>query len=566
MKQKGRNMHKGIFLLFPFLLISCSMSSLNPFHKEESPNYKPYIPVEETSGERTGLRGIDNVVYYMKKVFKPVEGEIVLNSYDGFVVDIGKEAGLSLGDKLVSESGAVLKVNQVKDKYSLALPTIGNPMVGERVRKLTFNRVLFLDFTKGRGRELYEKIKKEIPYINLAEYSEGERFKRSFNLRFPADFRRRVPSNKLTGYDGYFVVSENGVEVFDNLKKLVKIFPWEGPPASSFSVIIGSGYKVVADLNTHATSLFVGNVDSTPQNEIAVATENDIRIYRVKPNGLIRVGKFRNPFPGSYLFHVSPLSLNGSPSVLIVDAFYQDTKSVSSGIFRLESGKLRKVAVSNLILSGFDTDGDGVNDAVFAQEVDDAPDKLFGKKVWKMVLSDGKLRKSEEIETPKEFQVTSAQIFTVDGKQYFAYYDLDYFFNVSDGKEVLWRSPIQIGASPNCLYWYNEDMLVSYYITPKPKAVDMDGDGSQEVLFSQNKNAVPGILRNIYTFDGGRILLLKRTGTSFDWEEATASIYNFGGLEEFGYLPEHDLFVSVFTEGGILKNPKSKILFIKPKI
>ena len=109
-------------------------------------------------------------------------------------------------------------------------------------------------------------------------------------------------------------------------------------------------------------------------------------------------------------------------------------------------------------------------------------------------------------------------------------------------------------------------MLVSYYITPKPKAVDVDGDGNQEVLFSQNKNAVPGVLRNIYTFDGGRILLLYRNGPTFDWEEATVPIYNLGGLEEFDYLPDQDLFTAIFTKVNIITRPSSKLLFIKPKI
>ncbi len=560
-------MRKETLPLLAIFMVSCSMSSLNPFHKEETPNYKPYVPSEKITYEQTGLRGEKNVIYFMKKTFKPIEGEIVLNSYDGFVIDIGKNAGLSPGDKLVSESGAILKVTQVKDKYCIALPTIGNPMVGEKVKKLTFSKVLFLDFTKEKGKKLYEKIKEEVPYINLASYSEGEKFKKQFNLKFPADFKRKVPPDKLTGYDGYFIVSQSGVEVFDNLKKLVKIFPWEGPPTSSFSVVMGSGYKVVADLDTHATSLFVGNIDSTPENEIVVTTENDIRIYHVKPNGLTRVSKLKNPFPGSYLFHVSSINLKNSHSnLLIIDGFYQDTKSVSAGIFKFEDGKLKRIATSNLILSGFDTDGDGVNDTVFGQEIDDAPDKLFGKKVWKMSINGKKLKKAAKVEIPPEFQVTSAQIFTVKGKHFFAYYDLSYFFNVSDGEEILWRSPIQIGASPNCLYWYNEDILISYYVTPKPKAVDMNGDRNQEVLFSQNKNAVPGILRNIYTFDGGRILLLKQTGTTFDWEEATTSIYKLGGLEEFGYLPEYDTFISIFTKGGILKNPKSKLLFVKPTI
>ena len=94
--------------------------------------------------------------------------------------------------------------------------------------------------------------------------------------------------------------------------------------------------------------------------------------------------------------------------------------------------------------------------------------------------------------------------------------------------------------------------------------MDINGDGEQEVLLSQNKNAAPSILRNIYSFNSGRILVLYRKGATFSWEEATISIYKLGGLEGFDYLPEYDLFAAVFTKSGVLKSPKSKLIFIKP--
>ena len=549
-------------------LLLASSCALNPFSKEE-PTYTPYTPQEtqEGVGIKKGLKGVDNVVYYMKREFRPITGEIVLNSYDGFVIDVGKEHGVSVGDRFVSESGAVLKVTEVKRNYSIALPTLGNPMVGERVEKLLFNRVLYIDFTKDKGKELYQKLKKEVPSLNLSTYEEGEKFKEKFGLKFPSDFKRKVPADKLTGYDAYIIVSDAGVELYDGTKKLIKIFPWEGAPVTSYSLAPGSLYKVVYDFKgKHATSLFAGNVDSSPEEEIVLTTENSVRVFRATPYGVKQVYKFKNPFRGSYLFHVCPVDLNGDGIFeFVIDGFYQESKTVTSGLFKLSGGKLVKVATTNLIASCFDTDGDGVNDSIFGQEVSSEPDKLFGKRVWKLTASGKELEKVKRIKVPKEFQATSAQLFKNGGKTYFAYYDLDYYFNVSDGEKVVWRSPIQIGASPNSLYWYSEDVLISYYITPKPKPIDADGDGNQEVLFSQNKNAVPGVLRNIYTFDGGRVLLLYRSGATFDWQEATAPIYKLGGIEEFDYLPQYDVFVAIFTEVGILKNPSSKLLFITPK-
>ncbi len=546
---------------------SCSLNSLNPFSKKEQHTYQPYVPKQELEPVNSNLKGVDNVVFYIRREFSPAEGEIVLNSYDGFIIDLGSEQGVHVGDRFISESGAILKVKEVKKNYSIALPTLGNPQVGESVRKYTFNRVLLINFAGEKGKKLYERLKEKVPRIPLADYDKGESFKKTFKLKFPADFKRKVPVNELTGYDGYLVVTEQGVELFDGTKKLLRVYPWEGAPASTFSLSPEMSFKVVLDLKGHGTSLFIGNVDSSPDSELVLTTENDVRIYKLKPYGLKLVKRFKNPFPGSYLFHVSPVDLNGDGKFeFVIDGFYQDTKSVSGGLFKVNKGKLEKIASTNLILSTFDTDGDGINDRIWGQRVSTESDKLFSGDVWELELSDGKLKKGNKIDVPKEFQVTSAQVFVSGGKKYFAYYDLDYYFNVSLGKERVWRSPIQIGASPNCLYWTIEDNLVSYYITPKPKPIDMDGDGNEEILFSQNKNAVPGILRNIYTFDGGRVLLLYRNGSSFSWEEATNPLYKHGGIEEFDYAPDYDVFISIFTEVNILKNPESKVIFLRPKI
>lgn len=558
-------MKKGFLLLSLLFVTSCGLSSLNPFSKKEV-KYQPYVPKSEVEAHPK-LKGVDNVVYFMKRYFSPVTAEIVLNSYDGFIIDAGKDKGISVGDRFVSESGAVLKVREVKENYSIALPTLGNPTVGETVQKLTFNRVAFINFVGEKGKELYKKLSEEVKNLNLAPYSDGEKLKREFHLKYPSDFKRKVPLDKLTGYDAYIVVSREGVALYDTTKRLIRFFPWEGVPQSSVSVAMETNYKEVYDFKGHATSLFVANLLKNPGDEILINEENGIDLFKPTVYGVKLVKKFKNPFRGSYLFHICPIDLNrDGKTEVVIDGFYQDTKSVLSGIFSFENGKLKKVATSNLILSCFDTDGDGVNDTIFGQTVSGENDKFFGKNVYRMELKGNRIVKGNKVAVPEGFQVTSAQMFKSNGKEYFAYYDLDYYFNVSDGKKVLWRSPIQIGASPNAIYWYNEGMLVSYYITPKPKPVDVDGDGNQEVLFSQNKNAVPGILRNIYTFDGGRVLLLYRSGDGFDWEEATSSIYNLGGVEEFDYLPEQDLFVAIFTKVNILTNPKSKLLFIKPKI
>ncbi len=551
-----------LLLIVLTVLLSDCIGSLNPFKKEEK-TYTPYIPKE--TPEKVSLKGVENVVYFLGKTFAPKKGMIVLNSYDGYLIDLGKKDGISVGDTFISEkTGSVLKVREVRKEYCIALPTLGNPFVGEKVEKLLYNSILFLDFTSQKGKRLYSEIREKLPFLKLADYKKGEEFKKKYSLRFPSDFKRKVPTTELTDYDGYFVVSSLGVSVYDSMKKLVKIFPWNGSPVSSFSALVGAENKVVKNLKGHATSLCVVNLDNEPRSEIVVLEEDSIKVYRANSYGITLLYSFKNPFPESYLFHVSYVMGKDQKPELLINGFYRSEKRVISGVFRIKGRKLVKLATSSFIISGFDENGDGLNETIYGQEVSKKEGEFFGKKVYKLSISGNKLKPVEEVKVPEGFQVSSAQILNVNKNRYFVYYDSEYFLKVSSGEKVVWSSPIQIGASPNCIYWYEEDNLISYYITPKPKLFDFDGDGKLEVLFSQNKNVVPGILRNVYTFDGGRILLLEWVGDTFDWKEATTPLYKHGGIEEFGYVPEYDIFVSIFTKSGIFKNPKSSIVIMKP--
>ena len=556
-------MKRTLIAFLPFVVSSCAVSSLNPFHKSE-PVYQTYIPTENVKS--IGLKGIKNVIYYIGKTLSPIQAEIVLNSYDGYIINAGSNNGVDVGDRFVSDSGAELKVSQVKGNYCIALPIVGHPVVGENAKKLSFNNLLLINFAGEKGKSLYKAIGQKLSFIGLAGYEKGKSFKKKFKLRFPSDFRRRVPVSKLTSYDGYLIVDSQGASLYDGAKHLVRIFPWQGAPIASLAEI-GSSYRDVLKVKGHATNLFIGNVDGKPDNEVVVARDNNIDIYHIKPKGLEKIYSFKNPIMGSYIFHICPIDINGNGrNEIIVDGFYRDTKSVASKILKLKDGKLKELASSNYILSGFDTNNDGVNDAIYGQTVSDEPEKLFGKRVFRFKLESGKLVKAKRISVPNGFQVTSAQMFFEGKQRFLAYYDLNYFFDVSKGKKVVWQSPIRIGASPNCIYWHDGDYLVSYYITPKPKVFDVDGDGNDEVFFSQNKNTVPHMLSNILSFDGGRVLMLYKNGFSFDWQEATTSVFNKGGIEDFDYVPEMDTFISIFTISGILKNPRSKILLLKPKV
>ncbi|MEO2068280.1 MAG: hypothetical protein ABGX27_02050 [Desulfurobacteriaceae bacterium] len=542
-------MRKGLTLLFAFFFLSCGAKTkevnTKPLQKKDSSTLKAY--------------SIDDVVKILKRRFTPVKGQVVLKSFEGYLLDVGKNKGVSVGDIFVFKEGSVLRIKEVKDTYSIAISTIGKPTIGDQVNRFSFRKVLFLNFAGEKGEKLYEKIKKEINFWSLSSKEEENNFKKKFSLKLPEDFREKVSKDDLKNFDAFFIVSPSGIEIYDTTKTLVKFIPFSG-----INTTLSVPYEVILSFDGHARSLFIGNIDRTQEKEIVVAVENKIEVFHLSSSFKAqKVYEFENPLDGSYIFHLSPVDVDRDGRFeILVNSFDDEAKKVSSGIFKVRNGKLVKIATSDLVVSGFDTNGDGVNDVIYGQEVSRSEDSFYKKGIYVLKLEKEKLEEREKVSLPFDFQVTSGQFL---GK-YVVYYDPQGYLSVAIGDKVIWRSPKVFGFSPNVLSWYVGDYLVSYYLSPKPKVIDIDEDGNLEVLVSESIGSVSKILRNIANFKGGRILLVYKDKVSFGIENVSNPVYKIGGIEDFEYLPEYNVFISIFTKSNLLGKNISKLLIQKTRI
>ena len=159
------------------------------------------------------------------------------------------------------------------------------------------------------------------------------------------------------------------------------------------------------------------------------------------------------------------------------------------------------------ILLALDTTGDGVKRTLWGQEFAQAG---FFKKghADRMVLNDGRLVREASVALPSAFRAIGATMANIGGKnapRSLSFVDEHERLRLTVGTEEMWRSSSPVGGSGVKLA---VDTLIErggrtyiYYTQPTPLAIDLDGDGVDEIVVPQNQ--VPGRLAVVFKGPAG---------------------------------------------------------------
>ena len=125
-----------------------------------------------------------------------------------------------------------------------------------------------------------------------------------------------------------------------------------------------------------------------------------------------------------------------------------------------------------------------------------------------MALRDGRLVQEARVAVPSTFRATGATMSNIAGKNAFralAFVDEHNRLRISMDTEEVWRSASPVGGGASKL---GVEMQVGratrtniYIHEPNPVAVDLDGDGIEEIVVPQNQ--VPGRLAVIFKGPAG---------------------------------------------------------------
>ncbi len=188
-----------------------------------------------------------------------------------------------------------------------------------------------------------------------------------------------------------------------------------------------------------------------------------------------------HPNPGILLKSMVLTTRDGRPTVLVSDAAH--------------------------ILLAMDLTGDGVKKTLWGQDFAQAG--FFRKgQIERLALRNRSLALDGRVQVPSEFRATGATMSNIGGKdaiRSLAYIDEHSRLRIAMGNQELWRSSSAVGGGVVKLVVDTQiergGRSYIYFSEPHPVAIDLDGDGIEEIVVVQNQ--VPGRMAVIYKGPAG---------------------------------------------------------------
>jgi hypothetical protein len=181
---------------------------------------------------------------------------------------------------------------------------------------------------------------------------------------------------------------------------------------------------------------------------------------------------------------------------------------VRSTILTTRGGKPAAVVAGvNQILLAVDVTGDGVKKTLWGQDFEQAG---FFKKgqADRLVLRNGSLAADGRVRVPGAFRATGATMANTGGKEalrILAFVDEHSRLRIATESEEIWRSSSAVGGGGVKLVVDTQiergGRSFIYLAEPHPLAIDLDGDGIEEIVVVQNQ--VPGRMAVVFKGPAG---------------------------------------------------------------
>jgi hypothetical protein len=308
--------------------------------------------------------------------------------------------------------------------------------------------------------------------------------------------------------------------------------------------------REVAKFPFVVTSLDVAVAPIDRIARLAITDGERVFLYRLVERVLEAEWTYK-PDTRGRIFSVQLADVDGDGALEVVANRYHPNPGIllNGFIMTTRNGRATPL-VENVdqILLAVDANGDGIKKTLWSQPF--VTDGFFKKgAVERVVLRDGKLVSDGRVRVPNSFRATGATFSNIAGKgtRALSFVDENSRLRVALDTEDAWRSSTPIGGGVPKLevqtFIERGGRSYLYQPEPMPLAVDLDGDGVEEVVVVQNQ--VPGRLGVIFRGPAG--YRFQSVNSGFE-----GAVTGLGAIANEGSIPT--LVVSVVRYYGMLSS------------
>src|SRR5262249_45123278 len=242
---------------------------------------------------------------------------------------------------------------------------------------------------------------------------------------------------------------------------------------------------------------------------VAVTDGATVWLYRLTPERVLEPEWTYKVDSRAKIFSIQLAELSNDSTLHVVVNRYSAIKAIRVNSLILTSKDQKPVVAVddvNEILIAVDTNGDGVKKTLWAQSF--AQTGFFKQgDATRMSLRNGKLVTEGKVRVPSNFRATGATYTNIAGKNVraLAYIDEYNRLRISLDNEDAFRTAAPVGTGMKRLGVETQvergGRTYVYSPEPMPLAVDLDGDGIEEIVVPQNQ--IPGRLAVIYKGPAG---------------------------------------------------------------